>query len=73
MVNGNVNVVKAVANGSVGQFIRLKSKNGWADVFVIHIDGCYIYCVEAKDVQHIELLSESGTLIRLKAENRQQL
>ena len=70
MINENVNVEKAIANGSVGQFMRLKLKNGWVDVFVINIDGYYIYCVEAKDVQYIELLLESGKLIRLKAEEQ---
>ena len=40
MINENVDVEKAVANdGSVGQFMRLKLKNGWEDVFVINIDG----------------------------------
>ena len=40
------------------------------DVFVINIDGYYINCVEAKNVQYIELLLESGKLIRLKAEEQ---
>ena len=34
------------------------------------MDCYYIYCVEAKDVQYIELLLESGKLIRLKAEEQ---
>ena len=36
----------------------------------MNINGYYIYCVEAKDVQYIELLLESGKLIRLKAEEQ---
>ena len=70
MINENVDVEKAVANGSVGQFMRLKLKNGWVDVFVINIDGYYIYCVEAKDVQYIVLLLESSKLLRLKAQEQ---
>ena len=70
MINENVDVGNAVANGSVGLFMKLKLKNGYVDVFVINIDGYYINCVEAKNVQYIELLLESGKLIRLKAEEQ---
>ena len=70
MINGNIDVEHEVANGSIGLFERVKLKNGCQDVFVKNIDGYYIFCAEAKDVEYIELKLESGKLIKLKPEER---
>ena len=51
----------------MGLFERIKLKRGYQDVFKINIDGYYIYCVEAKDVEYLELKLESGKLIKLEA------
>ena len=66
MINENVVVEHEVANGSVVLFMRLKLINGYADIFVINIDHYYVYCVEAKDVQYIELLLKSSGLLQMK-------
>lgn len=71
MINENIDVECLLANGYISTFENVKLKMD--DVFIINIDGYYIiYCVEAKDIEYIELKLESGEIIMIKY-NRPEL
>ena len=59
-----------MANGTVGRFKGLKMKDNRWKVKKIKIDGYYVNCVEAKDVEYIEMISDhNGKTIQIEAEN----
>jgi hypothetical protein len=55
MLTENIDVENCEANGSMCAFKGLKLKKDFADIFQINIDGYYVRCVEAKNVEYIEL------------------
>ena len=63
MINDNIKVEHKIANGSMAKFRNVKLKNGFEDCFTINIniDGHYVRCVEACNVQHIEIMLEGGS------------
>ena len=58
MINDNINVENKIANGSMATFRKVSLTNGLSDCFVINIDGFYVNCVEAINVNHIEVMLE---------------
>ena len=61
MINDNIKVEHKIANGSMAKFRYVKLKNGFEDCFTINIHGHYVRCVEACNVQHIEIMLEGGS------------
>jgi hypothetical protein len=55
MLTENIDVENCEANGSMCTFKGVKLKKDSADIFQINIDGYYVRCVEAKNVEYIEL------------------
>ena len=68
MIAKNIDVINSLANGTVGKFQRIKLANDHSDIFKINIDGYYINCVKAENVEYIELQLEDKTLIKIKPE-----
>ena len=58
MINENIDVENKIANGSMATFRKVSLKNGLKDCFVIDIDGFCVNCVEAVNVDHIEVMLE---------------
>ena len=67
MIKTNIDVIRRLANGMFGKFQRLKLKNDYSYGFQRNIDGYYINCVEAKNVEYIELKLDDK-LTRIKSE-----
>ena len=61
IINDNINVENKIANGSMATFMNVKLKNGFKDCFTINIHGHYVRCVEATDVEHIEVMLEGDS------------
>jgi len=71
VITENISVEKSMANGTVGRFKGLKMKENRWRVTRIKIDGYYVNCVEAKDVEYIEMISDhSGKTIQIEVENQ---
>ena len=70
MITNNVDVINSLNNGTVGKFQWIQLVNDHRDVFKINIDGYYIFCVKAKNVEYIELQLEDKTYIKIKPEER---
>ena len=69
VITENISVEKSMANGTVCRFKGLKMKDNRWRVTRIKIDGYYVNCVEAKDVEYIEMISDhSGKIIQVEAE-----
>ena len=56
--NDNINSKNKIANGSLVTFRSVKLKHGFEDCFIINMDGHYVRCVEASNVEHIEVMLE---------------
>ena len=70
MITNNVDAINSLNNGTVGTFQWIKLANDHCDVFKINIDGYYINCVKAENVEYIELQVEDQTYIKIKLEER---
>ena len=69
VITENISVEKSMANGTVGKFKGLKMKDNRWRVKKIKIDGYYVNCVEEKDVEYIEMISDhSGKTIQIEVE-----
>ena len=68
MISKDVDVIKSLFNGNAGKFQRIKLANDHCNVFKINIDGHYINCVKAKNIDYIELQLEDKTYMKIKKE-----
>ena len=59
-----------MVNGTVGKFQRIKLANARLNVFKTNIDGYYINCVKAENVEYIELQLENKTYIKINQKER---
>ena len=69
MITKNIDVEHQIANGAICSFKCVKLKNGYQDCNTIKINGYYVRCVSASNVEHIELQlmdGESNKIILLK-------
>ena len=58
IINDNINVENKIANGSIATFRSVKLKHGFEDCFIVNVDGHHVRCVEASDIEHIEVMLE---------------
>jgi len=57
MITENIDVVNSMANGSMCRFIGIKMKHGLGPekIGYVNIDGYYVQCVDAEDLEYIEV------------------
>ena len=79
MISENIDVANSMANGSMCKFVGLKLKSN-VNMGSINIDGYYVNCVEANEVEYMVLelqehkeVNQCGELIRVKPRKTNQL